>query len=242
MGPAVSARVVRFAPVRRMGDARTRRQEDPGPPVEWKERAVFVQVFQGQVSDVEEMRQATEDWVQRLAPSAEGWLGTTAGVTDDGYVIGVARFESAEAASRNSGRAQQGEWWSGVEKLFTQGAEFHNCSEVGVGRRGGSDEAGFVQVLQGRTADVARLRATLSWLDREFPDARPDLLGYLTAVHDDEDGAFTQIAYFTSEQEARAGERSEMPAEAAEVLREEMDLLQDVRYYDLREPWLHTPR
>jgi hypothetical protein len=33
-----------------------------------------------------------------------------------------------------------------------------------------------------------------------------------------------------------------MPAEAAEVLREAMELVQDVRYYDLREPWLHTPR
>jgi hypothetical protein len=203
---------------------------------------VFVQVFQGQVSDVEQMRQATDDWLQRLAPGAEGWLGTTAGVTDDGYLIGVARFESAEAARRNSGRAQQGEWWSGVEKLFTQGAVFHDCSEVGVGRRGGSDEAGFVQVIQGRTADVARLREMLSRLDRDFPDARPDLLGYLTAVHDGENGAFTQILYFTSEQEARAGEQSEMPAEAAAAMREEMDLMQDVRYFDLREPWLHSPR
>jgi hypothetical protein len=24
-------------------------------------------------------------------------------------------------------------------------------------------------------------------------------------------------------------------------LQEEMDLMQDVRYYDIREPWLHSP-
>jgi hypothetical protein len=203
---------------------------------------VFVQVFQGQVSDVEQARQATEDWLERLAPGAEGWLGSTMGVTDDGYLVGVARFESAEAARRNSGRAQQGEWFSGLEKLFPAGVEFHDCSEVDVERQGGSDEARFVQVMQGRTGDVARLREMTSSLDRDYPDMRPDLLGYITALHDDQDGAFTQIMYFTSEEEARAGERGEMPGEAAEVMRQAMELIQDLRYYDLREPWLHSPR
>jgi hypothetical protein len=163
-------------------------------------------------------------------------------VTDDGTLIGIARFESAEAARRNSGRAQQGEWFSGVEKLFPEGVQFHDCSDVSVARRGGSDEAGFVQVMQGRTGDVARLREMTSSLDRDHPDIRPDLLGYITALHDGGDGAFTQVMYFTSEEEARAGERGEIPAEAAEVLREAMELIQDLRYYDLREPWLHSPR
>jgi hypothetical protein len=203
---------------------------------------VFVQVFQGQISDAEQMRRAAEDWVQRLAPGADGWLGSTIGVTDDGYLVGVARFESAEAARRNSGRAQQGEWFAGIEKQFPQGVEFHDCSEVYVARRGGSDEAGFVQVMQGRTADVARLREMTSRLDSDYPDLRPDLLGYITALHDGQDGAFTQVLYFTSEEEARAGEQGEMPAEAAEVLREAMELIEDLRYYDLREPWLHSPR
>ncbi|WP_170225426.1 hypothetical protein [Pseudonocardia cypriaca] len=48
--------------------------------------------------------------------------------------------------------------------------------------------------------------------------------------------------YFTSEEEARAGEQGGMPAEAAEVLRAAMELIQDMRYHDLREPWLHSPR
>jgi hypothetical protein len=203
---------------------------------------VFVQVFQGQVSDVEQVRQSIGDWVERLAPGADGWLGSTMGVTDDGHLVGVARFESAEAARRNSGRAQQGEWFSGLEKLFPHGVEFHDCSEVFVARRGGSDDAGFVQVMQGRTQDVARLREMTSSLDQDHPDMRPDLLGYITALHDDQDGAFTQVMYFTSEEEARAGEQGGMPAEAAEVLRAAMELIQDMRYHDLREPWLHSPR
>jgi hypothetical protein len=203
---------------------------------------VFVQVFQGQVSDASQVRDAAEDWMQRLAPGAEGWLGSTMGVTENGMLVAVARFESAEAARRNSGRAQQGEWWSGVEKLFPQGAVFHDCSQVELAGRGGSDEAGFVQVMQGRSADIARLRETMSRLERDYPDVRPDLIGYLTAVHDGEDGAFTNVLYFTSEEEARAGERAELPAGAAETLQEGMNLMQDVRYYDLREPWLYSPR
>jgi hypothetical protein len=59
--------------------------------------------------------------------------------------------------------------------------------------------------------------------------------------HDDEDGAFTRAAYFTSEQAARAGEQEEPPPDAAELLREEMALMQDVVYFDLREPWLYSP-
>jgi hypothetical protein len=203
---------------------------------------VFVQVFQGQVTDAGQMRQALADWVEQLGPGADGWLGSTAGVAEDGTFVGVARFASPEAAKRNSGRAAQGEWWSGVSKLFSGEVAFHDCSEVDTGRGGGSDEAGFVQVIQGRTGDVARMRELTAVLDEQSADVRPDLLGFIAALHDGEDGAFTQVAYFASEEEARAAERGEPPAEVAETLREEFDLMQDVRYYDLREPWLHSPR
>ena len=202
---------------------------------------MFVQVFQGQVSDAAQVREALEDWAQRLAPGADGWLGSTAGVADDGTFVGVARFASAEAARRNSGRAEQGEWWSGLSKLFTDDPVFHDCSEVDVVRGGGSDRSGFVQVIQGRLVDVARMRELARAFDERFPDLRPELLGFVAALHDGEEGAFTQIAYFTSEEEARAGEQGEVPAEAAEVMRELMELTQDLRYFDLREPWLHSP-
>jgi hypothetical protein len=207
-----------------------------------KEKAVFVQVFQGQVTDARQVRQLLEEWMERLAPGADGWLGSTSGVTEDGTFVGVVRFASEEAARRNSGRAQQGEWWSGMSKLFTGDATFHDCSEVDVARAGGSDDAGFVQVMQGRTDDVARLRGVTTVFEQRFPDLRPDLLGYVTGLHDGEDGAFTQVAYFTSEEEARAAERQEPPPEAAEVLRDEMDVMRDVTYLDLREPWLFSPR
>ena len=203
---------------------------------------MFVQVIQGRVSDATQVRQGLDDWVARLAAGAQGWLGSTAGVTDDGTFVAVARFDSAEAARRNSGRAEQGEWWSGMSKLFAGDVIFHDCSEVVTVRAGGSNQAGFVQVMLGRTGDLPRLREVDAMFEQRFPDLRPELLGYLVGVHDDQDGAFTLTAYFSSEEAARVGEREEPPTEAAELLREEMELMQDVVYLDLREPWLHSPR
>jgi hypothetical protein len=203
---------------------------------------VFVQVIQGQVTDARQVKQALDDWMERLSPGAEGWLGCTAGVTADGTFLCSVRFSSAEAARRNSGRALQGEWWSGLSKLFRGEAVFHDCSQVDVARAGGSDRAGFVQVMQGRSPDVARFREMTRTFDDQFPGLRPDLIGFLACLHDGENGAFTVVNYFTSEREVRAAEREEPPAEVAEAMREGMDLMQDLRYYDLTEPWLYSPR
>ena len=44
--------------------------------------------------------------------------------------MGVARFESREAAMRNSERPEQGDWWERCSKLFTGDVTFHDCSRV----------------------------------------------------------------------------------------------------------------
>jgi len=80
---------------------------------------MFMQVIQGRVAGSAEPRTAMDRWVQDLAPGGEGWLGSTAGVTDDGTAVATARFESEEAARRNSDRPGQGEWWAETAKLFT---------------------------------------------------------------------------------------------------------------------------
>ena len=204
--------------------------------------AVFVQVFQGSVGDVAGMKRALDEWAERLGPGAAGWLGSTAGVTDDGAFVGMARFASPAAARRNSDRPEQGEWWADTGKFFSGEVLFHDCSEVETARGGGSDEAGFVQVIQGRTTDAARLRELSAQFGRRLPSLRPELLGFLVGIHDADDGTFTEVVYFTSEDAARHGERQEPPEEARELLDEEMSLLQDVTYFDLRRPWLHSRR
>jgi hypothetical protein len=89
---------------------------------------MFVQVIQGKVSDPARMRAALDRWGQELSPGATGWLGSTAGVADDGTLTLVARFDSEQAARRNSDRPEQDRWWAETSALFTDGATFRDST------------------------------------------------------------------------------------------------------------------
>ena len=80
---------------------------------------MFIQIIQGKCRDADRRPPAHDEWRETLGPSAEGWLGATYGVTDDGEFVGVVRFESREAAAKNSARPEQGEWWSGWKPAST---------------------------------------------------------------------------------------------------------------------------
>jgi hypothetical protein len=205
---------------------------------------VFIQVIEGRISDQAGLRTAVARWVDELAPGATGWLGMTGGVTDDGRFIALVRFADEESARRNSDRPEQDQWWSETAKLFEGEATFRDCTDTVVFGGGGSDDAGFVQVIQGRVRDVARLRELSDRMEAEeaaWSDYRPDVIGGVTALHGD--GGFTTAVYFTSEAEARVGERKEPPAELKAIINEEMSLYEgEPTYYDLRDPWLLSPR
>ena len=201
---------------------------------------MFVQVFQGPVSDPAQVKELMDRWVADLGPSADGWLGSTVGVTDDGWFIGLARFESEDAARRNSDRPEQGEWWSQLEKLFTSEPAFHESTDIVVDDHGDLDSAGFVQVMQGRTSDGDRARELMDDDDPEWQTYRPDVLGSLMAVHGED--AWTMAIYFTSEADAREGEQKE-PPESMKAAMAELDSLAvgETTYLDLKEPWLASP-
>src|SRR5205823_10460520 len=103
--------------------------------------AMFVQVIQGRVSDAAKMRSALDQWAQDLSPGAAGWLGSTAGVTHDGRFIALARFESEEAARRNSDRPEQDRWWSETSRLFAGEPSFGDSRNVVIDTTGNPDEA-----------------------------------------------------------------------------------------------------
>ena len=193
---------------------------------------MFVQMIRGNAS-AEDIRAASDRWVTGLKPGAIGFLGSTAGATADGAAVLVARFEDRAAAEANSARPEQGEWWSETEKIFDGEPTFHNSEDVDVQFGGGSDDAGFVQVMDGRVADRSRLAEFEAEWDDRLRAARPDLLGSLRIWLDDE--RCTVVAYFTSEADARAGESSadgEL-AEAMEAYRQVMDV---DRFLDLPDP------
>jgi hypothetical protein len=197
---------------------------------------MFVQFIEGRVRDAADLRDQLERWREEVT-GGDGWLGTTAGVTTDGTAFVAARFASAEAARTNAARPEQSAWWEATEALFDGEVGFEDHEEVSTFRGGGSDDAGFVQVIRGRVTDADAARRMF---DEGLPDdGRPDVLGGVAAFR--HDGVYTTVVYFTSEGEARAGERDDI--DAGDEFAAEMDALHDVppRFLDLADPWLWSP-
>jgi hypothetical protein len=195
---------------------------------------MFIQILQGRCTRQDELRALADTWARDLAPGATGWLGGTYGFTDDDQFVGVVRFESREAAMANSQRPEQGVWAEQMMSLMDGPMEFHDCDDVTLMMDGGSDSAGFVQVIRGRVAEPDRLKALMT--DTEMlHEMRPDIIGASLAFEDD--GTFTETIAFTDESAAREGERKESPDMPAEV-RETLDAaMQGATFYDLHHPW-----
>ena len=175
-----------------------------------------------------------------MAPGAVGWLGTTSGVTDAGSFVALARFESQEGAQQNSDRPEQAAWWAETSPLFSDEPVFHNSTSVEVDTPGDPSQAGFVQVMQGRSSDPERARAVMADDSIDWQAFRPEILGTVSVEHDGD--AWTMALYFTSEQEARAGESKPPPPEVEHMMQEMNALtIGEPVFYDLRDPWLHAP-
>ncbi|CAA9366934.1 MAG: hypothetical protein AVDCRST_MAG47-687 [uncultured Nocardioidaceae bacterium] len=201
---------------------------------------MFVQVIQGQVEDAAAVRAQLEKWVAELAPNVPGWLGTTGGVTEDGMLMLLARFESEDAAKQNSALPEQSAWWEEMQQHFTGEPEFHDSSRVDVDLQGDPGQSRFVQVMQGRTSDPDRARELMNDDSVDWETFRPDILGSLTVEHDGD--AWTMALYFTSEEDAREGESKPPPAEMEKVMAEMEQLsMGEPAYFDLKDPWLHAP-
>ena len=201
---------------------------------------MFVQVIQGHVSDSAQVRAQLDKWVAEVAPGAAGWLGSTSGVTDDGQVVALARFESEAAAQQNSDRPEQSAWWEEMAALFTEKPVFHNSTSVEVDTPGDPSQAGFVQIMQGRSSDPDRARELMANDPTDWATLRPDILGTVSVGHDGD--AWTMAIYFTSEAAAREGEQKEPPPEMAAMMKE-MELLTigEPVFFDLKDPWLNAP-
>ncbi|HET7432594.1 MAG TPA: hypothetical protein VFJ89_13890 [Nocardioides sp.] len=196
---------------------------------------VFIQVIQGKCTRQDELRAMAEGWREELGGGAVGWLGGTYGFTDDDHFIGVVRFDSRESAVANSRRPEQGAWAERMRAVMDGPVEFHDCDDVTLFLDGGSDEAGFVQVIRGRVDDPARIKAMFADTTT-LHEMRPDIIGGTLAVEDD--GTFTETIAFRDEESARAGEQTEPPAEVRDVL---ASMMQGATFYDLHRPWFESP-
>lgn len=195
---------------------------------------MFIQVITAPCSRAEEVKAHGRTWREQLGPGAEGFLGGTYGVTDDGTFVGVVRFSSPEAAKANSDRPEQGEWAAKMGALMDGPPEFDDYDDVITFLGGGSDDAGFVQVIRGKTSDVEAAKAMLANTD-DLAAMRPDVIGGTLAIKPD--GTFTETIAFSDEASAREGEKQEPPAEVREQLEK---LMAGATFFDLRSPWFES--
>jgi hypothetical protein len=193
---------------------------------------MFIQVIQARSSRQDEVRTLMREWSELTDNSSSGFLGSTAGFTDDGTFINVVRFESREKAVANSDRPETDAMAQRMGELMDGPPEFHDCDDVTEFLGGGSDDAGFVQVIQGHTDDPEAVKAMMAGDEDQMRRDRPDIIGGTFAV--DANGDFTNTIYFTDEASAREGEsKSEPPAEI-------QTLMSDARFLDLRDPWFES--
>ena len=192
---------------------------------------MFIQIITGKCNHEQECRAQLDRWLRDLEPGAPGWLGGTYGFTDDGTFVAVVRFESREAAAANAARPEQDAWWAEMAKLFDGDVEFHESDDITMLMSGGSDDAGFVQIMRGTVDDADALRSMM--LDTHLlHEMRPEILGGTLCI--EEDGTFTETVAFSDEASARKGEQQSMP----EDMRERMEAsMHDVSFLDLHRPW-----
>lgn len=199
---------------------------------------MYMQVFQGRVRDEDGLRRCMERWDGELRLGAGGYLGTTWGMCDDSMFVALVRFESREAAERNSDRPEQGAWWAEAERCFDGPVTWMNCDDVALWHGGGSDRAGFVQVMEGRSSDRRRMREILEQSGDRLRELRPEIMGATFASWGDD--GYVEAVYFTSEAQAREHERLEVPDDLRALLDEEGRLAGEVSYYDMHRPMLSS--
>jgi hypothetical protein len=194
---------------------------------------MFVQVMHAKCTDPDALKGQMDKWQSEIMPNATGFLGSTSGMTEDGQLVVAARFTSEDEARSNSDSEAQSKWWEETSK-YLENVEFHDCTEVMEWGAGGSDDAGFVQVMEGTATQEARDRMTAMMEDSDQPQ-RPDVIGGYSAGHGD--GGFTTVVYFTSEEEARKGEQD---PEFQQSQQQDMEGFEITTFWDLKDPVLLT--
>jgi hypothetical protein len=200
---------------------------------------VFIRIMRGRVVDGPGARFELARWHQELGGATPGWQRFTAGVTDDGEAVAVLRFANEAAAMDGGGRPEHADWQASLDRRLAAPATWYDCPVVNVMKGGDDADAGFVQVMQGRLVDPIRLAAMRAEVERTLRERAPHVLGVTVAEHVDGIG-FTEVTYFTSEREARAGER-QMPVEMAVQLGTVRSYMEGLEFHELRDPVVVGP-
>jgi hypothetical protein len=196
---------------------------------------MFVQVIEGKTSDPAALMEHGDRWQRDVRPGAIGYLGVTAGVTADGRAVAIVRFLDEASARANAERPEQTAWFESMAKVYDGQPTFTESKDVTEWMGGGSNDAGFVQVMKSTGVDRAQVEKMDAVFER-FTDQRPDLLGGLRIWTGP--ASCIDVAYFTTEEDARKGEQAELPDELKQLMSEFGEGMGEVDYLDLVEPQL----
>ena len=202
---------------------------------------MFVQVIQGHVSDAGKVRAQLDKWVTEVAKGASaGWGAPVASPTTAGSSPWCAssrrRPRNGTATDRNRPRG---------------GARCRLCSPMSPSSTTAQGSTSTPRATRRRPASSRSCKAARATPERarelmdndptDWSAFRPEILGTTSVGHDSD--AWTMAIYFTSEAAAREGEQKPPPPEM-EAMMKEMDALSvgEPVYFDLRDPWLRSPR
>lgn len=197
---------------------------------------MFVQVIKGKTNNPDAMRALGDKWQAELRPGAAGYVGSTFGATADGNFVTIVQFEDEAAAKDNSNRPEQDAFFKELSQYIDGEPTFLESTDTHLLLDGPSAKAGFVQIMEGTVPDRAKAEAAESpEMLEQLRTARPDLLGALRAWFQGND--YLEVAYFTSEAEARKGEKQ---AEFEPTVDEMAALFGTPTYTDLPNPQIHV--
>ena len=197
---------------------------------------MFVQIIEGATSNPDALMAAGDAWQEEVRPGAIGYLGVTAGVTADGKAFTIVRFTDEAAARANSDRPEQGAWFEKhLATAYDAPPTFTESSDTTEFLGGGSDDAGFVQVIKSTGVDRAEIER-LDTVFEKFAGDRPDIIGGLRAWTGPD--SCVDVMYFTSEAEARKGEQAEMPDEMKQAMADLGNAAGTMEFIDLVDPQL----
>ena len=197
---------------------------------------MFVLTVAAHTSAADALRRHVLTWPAEVGTAATGWLGSTAGVSDDGAFLLLLRFESEEASLITSGLPSYTDWWQMCRRHLDTKPSFTPSTAVTGILAGGSDSAAAVRITQGR-ATPSRLEDIVRRLEVVPASQRDDVIGGLVAWHDG--GQFTEALYLRAPPTARLLAATSTPL--GRFARDHDAAIRGARITDLREPWLTSP-
>lgn len=201
---------------------------------------MWIRIARGKTAEPAKLKALVETFTTDPEGLPAGSLGVTFGFAKDGTAVVSSRFESKAAGEA---------WFSSdqfkarLEKITALGTEITDefrSDDVVVFGKGGSDDAGFVQVMTGNTSDRAKYEQISNTLDEFLTKERPDVIGGITAFGDN--GRYFDVVYFTNEADARVGEKKELSAGAQEILGQLESITSDVEFIDLTDVVTASPK